>query len=95
VLNLAVFLFEIRRCEAEAFELAKGALEDATAALAAAPAPAPTPADPASASASGGAGSDVAAADGGVRAEAEAVMALIRENLRVWGQVLKIATMAL
>jgi len=90
VLNFAVFLFEIRRCELEAFDLAKAALEDAAAALAVSAARKEGKDATGNSEGDGSGGTTEVEA---TRAEAEAVMALIRENLHVWGQVLKLATM--
>jgi 14-3-3 protein epsilon len=75
-LNFTVFLFEVRRCEDEAHEIAKAALEEATAALHA------TTPTAAMAGLVGAPGTPEA------MRETEAVLRLIRENLRVWSTVL-------
>lgn len=111
-LNFTVFLFEIRRCEVEAYEIAKGALLEAAAARKEDAAAAEAAATATSAGVGSGdvSGSTTAAAHtnssgtGTVpthahaplskehKGESEAVCALLKENLRVWGQVLAVST---
>ena len=82
VLNFSVFLFEIRRCEEEAYELAQAVLEEAALALqpeAGAP-DAPVPHEP-----------EYPALTAQERADSSAVQGLIKENLLMWAQVLEIA----
>ena len=109
-LNFTVFLFEIRRCEEEAYEIAKGALDDAGAALREAGSGAATPvagdgaggaaAAAAAASAASSAASTPSSAPPAyspltpsAREESDTVAALIRENLRVWSQVLRVSSL--
>lgn len=142
-LNFTVFLFEIRRCEAEAYEVAAAALEDAAAALAvddAIAAAKKAEAEDASTASSGGKAAGTASlspasssyrmrsgskasggrqrrlrsasshtsASGGAAAESDrrypsltpseradstVVQQLIRENLHVWSQVLKVTSL--
>ena len=94
VLNFSVFLFEIRHCEEEAYELAQAALEEAAAARAsqeAKPADDDTAATVSSQALLSGPEQPLTAQEG---SDSLAVESLIRENLRVWAQVLELSAAA-
>jgi hypothetical protein len=86
-LNFSVFLFEIRRCEEEALELATAALNDANAAL-------DEDDEAEEAEAAGGtAKRRYAPLSEEERGESEAICSLLEGNIQVWSQVLGVSAL--
>jgi 14-3-3 protein epsilon len=97
LLNFSVFLFEVRHCEEEAYELAAAALDEVAVALRTPQPPPPgegegadSPSSPSSSSSS----SPWPPLSPQERSDSAAVQSLIRENLRVWAQVLELSSAA-
>lgn len=84
VLNFSVFLFEIRRCEDESYDLAQSALEEAALSLLS-----HASVDRDAHAANGQ--PEPPQLTGSELRDSEAVQGLIKENLRVWAQVLELS----